>query len=676
MTSDSDGPIGPSPRGVRQSTAHARGRLWNQVRQTRGQLAVILCATIVALGVLGGVVLQDRLEEGRATADAAALVEIGPELFAYSEALHDELVAAVEGDAADFAASVEATDRALSTALARFEQGGVADGTPLSDTLRSTIARNATERSDLRELVLSGDADPAAVIRGYTRLSSAVSSMPLSASTSVADDELARSLVGLTEYSIFVDRLRAEVVALRLASGGEGTVSTTDVAIAMVTADNAERTARAATGSVAVVPSIPDRPVETASARRELIRSDGESLGDRAAWLAEREASFLGSTTAPREVVVDVSELAAEKVAAQQGRLRALAIVLGVVALAGVVVVIVVFRMLLRPLERLSRSTRDLTTRLPELLAAPDQVATGSLVARGGRTSMEVEDLAEGVQMLTSAAIEMASLHERGRRAQGRQLETVARRQATLVNRQLGLLEQYEARELDPVALAHLFELDHVAALMRRSTESILVLAGASQLRPAREPVALHDVLRSAASEISEYRRVDVEIGPNVLVVPHAVARLIHLFAELMDNATKFSPPASTVRAGSRFGDGGLQVYMRDFGLGMDEATLDKLRRRVAAVDSSADDVLDQLGILVVGSLARHLGAAVTFLPEPDGTTVVVTLPLGLFVTADDGGIRPVTERFPAWKPVPTSDPDRIERRPGVLRLHDGTPAR
>ena len=121
----------------------------------------------------------------------------------------------------------------------------------------------------------------------------------------------------------------------------------------------------------------------------------------------------------------------------------------------------------------------------------------------------------------------------------------LARRSQILVDRLIGHLDRLERGEEDPDRLAELFQLDHLATRMRRNDENLLVLAGADSTRIQREPAALIDVLRAAQSEVEHYTRIEFgTVDRDIEVSAHAVNDMVHLVAELFDNATAFPPPA------------------------------------------------------------------------------------------------------------------------------------
>ena len=151
----------------------------------------------------------------------------------------------------------------------------------------------------------------------------------------------------------------------------------------------------------------------------------------------------------------------------------------------------------------------------------------------------------------------------------------LARRSQVLVERQLELLDDLEREESDPDQLDNLFKLDHLAARMRRNDDSLLVLAGSEATRRWSDPVALPAVVLAAVAEIEHYPRVRHEAIDPVHVVGHAVADLVHLLAELLENATVFSPPHTSVQVTARGGERqGAIIEISDEGLGMSPAAV------------------------------------------------------------------------------------------------------
>ncbi|MEV1290524.1 nitrate- and nitrite sensing domain-containing protein [Micromonospora sp. NPDC049679] len=210
----------------------------------------------------------------------------------------------------------------------------------------------------------------------------------------------------------------------------------------------------------------------------------------------------------------------------------------------------------------------------------------------------------------------------------------LARRSQILVDRLIGHLDRLERGEEDPDRLGELFQLDHLATRMRRNDENLLVLAGADSTRVQREPAALIDVLRAAQSEVEHYTRIEFGvIDRDIEVAAHAVNDLVHLVAELFDNATAFSPPDSHVMVEARrIGDRAV-LYVEDRGIGINADQLHDLNERLATPPQVDVAVSRMMGLVVVARLGSRHGVKVELRPAADrGTIADVTLPTAVLV--------------------------------------------
>ncbi|MEU1835698.1 sensor histidine kinase [Micromonospora chersina] len=210
----------------------------------------------------------------------------------------------------------------------------------------------------------------------------------------------------------------------------------------------------------------------------------------------------------------------------------------------------------------------------------------------------------------------------------------LARRSQILVDRLIGHLDRLERGEEDPDRLAELFQLDHLATRMRRNDENLLVLAGADSTRVQREPAALIDVLRAAQSEVEHYTRIEFGvIDRDIEVAAHAVNDLVHLVAELFDNATAFSPPDSHVMVEARRVGDRASLYVEDRGIGISHEQLRELNERLATPPQVDVAVSRMMGLVVVARLASRHGVKVELRPGGDrGTVADVTLPTSVLV--------------------------------------------
>ncbi|GAA4042110.1 sensor histidine kinase [Streptomyces shaanxiensis] len=207
----------------------------------------------------------------------------------------------------------------------------------------------------------------------------------------------------------------------------------------------------------------------------------------------------------------------------------------------------------------------------------------------------------------------------------------IARQSQNLVNLQLTKLDALERAHQDPEVLKGLYELDSTASQLRRYEENLVIISGERPGRSWSEPVALIDILRSAVGEVAEYQRVEVQTEEEVHLAPPAVADVIHLLAELIENATLYSPAPAPVGVRAAMVAKGLAVEIEDRGLGMSEEDYDSFNSQLAEppqfdVVALADDL--RLGMFVIGRLARRHGIAVTLRSSPyGGTTAIVLIP-------------------------------------------------
>ena len=220
-------------------------------------------------------------------------------------------------------------------------------------------------------------------------------------------------------------------------------------------------------------------------------------------------------------------------------------------------------------------------------------------------------------------------------------LVNLARRNQSLLYRQLGLINQLEDQEEDPDALADLFRLDHLATRIRRNAESLLVLSGEEPPRTWGRPVALVDVVRAAIAETEDLDRVVFAVDERLAVFGNAVADLTHLVAELVENAVHFSPPEASVIIRTRpylQTPGAYVLTVEDWGVGMRAEDLTEANDLLKAPRDVDLSVSQRLGLHVVARLAQRHGIEVALTPTPGcGVTAAVVLPPSLF--ADPGAV-------------------------------------
>jgi signal transduction histidine kinase len=266
-------------------------------------------------------------------------------------------------------------------------------------------------------------------------------------------------------------------------------------------------------------------------------------------------------------------------------------------------------------------------------------------------TTEEIGQVAHAVDELHTQALLLAGDEARLRRLVNDMFETMSRRNRSLVDQQLALIDQLERDEENPARLDSLFRLDHLAARMRRNGANLLVLAGAkASLGEQRGPVPLSTVVDAATSEVEDYRRVKTAAVPDRTIVGGVVGDIAHLLAELIDNALRYAPPASPVEVSAVLrNDGGIHLTVVDTGLGMTDGDRRMANVRLRAGGEVTPDNARHMGLFVVARLAARHGMRVRLRgsssDETSGTTAEVYLPPTVLVGAAGGYAAPT-----AWE--------------------------
>ncbi|MFE5494118.1 nitrate- and nitrite sensing domain-containing protein [Streptomyces virginiae] len=298
-------------------------------------------------------------------------------------------------------------------------------------------------------------------------------------------------------------------------------------------------------------------------------------------------------------------------------------------------------RDLVRDLSRLRKEAHEASgVRLPSVmrrLAAGEHVDVETEAPHLEYEKDEVGQVGQALNTLQRAAVEAAVKQADLRRGVSEVFVNLARRNQVLLHRQLTLLDTMERRTEDTEELADLFRLDHMTTRMRRHAEGLVILSGAAPSRQWRKPVQLMDVVRAAVAEVEDYERIEVRRLTRLGIVGPAVADVTHLVAELLENATVFSPPHTAVQVHGERVANGFTLEIHDRGLGMTpEALLDANLRLAETPEFELSDT-DRLGLFVVSRLAQRHSVKVVLQPSPyGGTTAVVFLPSALLTDAPE----------------------------------------
>ncbi len=386
-------------------------------------------------------------------------------------------------------------------------------------------------------------------------------------------------------------------------------------------------------------------------------------------WLAAERAIDTRMIAVIRDqfrVTVDATSASADRML---NRLMLVSGVMLVVTLAAVSISMVLANRLVRRLKRLRSASLDLANeRLPALIRRihhGDQVdaEVETAVVDGGFD--EIGQVAEAFAIAQRTAIETAVGEARTRNGFNKVFLDIAFRSQALVRRQLDVLDVAEARQDDPEDLELLFQLDHLATRARRNSENLLILGGRAPGRRWRNPVALEEIVRSAVSETEGYARVSAIRLPAVSVLGSAVADLIHLLAELIDNAAAFSPPDAPVSVHGNAVGRGVVIEIDDQGLGIVFEERERLNVLLAEPPQFHEMALAghrHLGLFVVSRLAGRHGVTVTLQESPyGGVKAIVLVPWAVLEAGDDNpttAVEPVTTRdLGARSPEPPALP-------------------
>jgi signal transduction histidine kinase len=308
--------------------------------------------------------------------------------------------------------------------------------------------------------------------------------------------------------------------------------------------------------------------------------------------------------------------------------------------IVSIVLSLIIGRGLIRQLRELRESALTLAhEKLPNVISrlrAGEQVDVAEYAPPGVSTGNEIEQVQNAFNVVQHTAVRAAVDESRLRRGISDVFRNLAGRSQSLLHRQLTLLDGMERRATEPDELEDLFRIDHLTTRMRRHAEGLIILSGEAPARGWRQPVPLVDVLRAAVAEVEDYTRIRVLSRTSAAVAGHAVADVIHLIAELAENATVFSPPNTPVRIQGDVVGRGFAVEIEDRGLGISAARLEEINANLANPPQFDLSGSDRLGLFIAGQLAQRHDIKITLRPSVyGGTTAIVLIPTGLVVDQD-----------------------------------------
>jgi signal transduction histidine kinase len=697
------------------STQVTRRGVFPRLRDTRirAKLALILVVPLVAVLALAGVRLVDVGQQASAAGQVQKLTKLGTDVSELAQLLHVErMEAAAYLSGADpldkYNAAIRNTDDHIQT---YFADRDALDNPPSAVVDRLNRIDDHLHTMDATRNVVS-QRNGIAVAEAVSRYSVVITDL-------VSYGDAVSQFAGDGDVA---DGLRALAA---FAKAKAGTAEQEAVAYAArVSRDNSaeQRTAFIAT-QTSQQEALTAFSLAASPAQQTLVDSvvtgDAVNLADQVSTEISRgEAVAPSDVTASLGAVVDLMRWAEQQLESEilkkagddrdsVVRQTAVEAVLVLLVLAvAIALAVVLARSLNLSLRRLREGALSVAHRdLPEVVSRlrdSRNLAENSAeeIVEQVRDPIrlnnrdEIGQVAQAFNVVHREAVRIAAEQAALRTSVSTMFLNLARRSQSLVDRMIGELDTIERTEEDPKRLARLFELDHLATRMRRNDENLLVLAGADSSAPRREDALLVDALRAAQSEVELYNRIEFgTVDTDVSIVAMAVNDVVRLVAELLDNATRFSPPTTIVVADARRIRDYVVIQVEDRGLGMSEEQMDQLNRRLAEPPSVDVAAFRLMGLAVVGRLAARYGIRVELRPNLEGGTVAqVTLPGSIVVLPNrrdalrggsgapelggpelggselggpSGGWetlpagRTATATLPALSPAPMPDPDR-----------------
>jgi signal transduction histidine kinase len=351
-------------------------------------------------------------------------------------------------------------------------------------------------------------------------------------------------------------------------------------------------------------------------------------------------------------------------------------IITGAVLLLVLLAALLVARSLVLPLRRLRAGALDVATvQLPErvkrLSESPDPTSSLEVAPIDVLTEDEIGQVARAFDQVHAEAVRLAGDEALLRTSFNAMFVNLSRRTQSLVERLARMIDSLEQNEEDPDRLSNLFSMDHLVTRMRRNSENLLLLAGHEGARKWSEAVSLADVARAATSEIEQYNRVVLNIQPGVSVIGQAVSDVVHLLAELLENATLFSPKDTQVQVSAQeLSSGGVLIEIADKGIGVSEARLAEMNWRLDNTPAMDVSVSRHMGLFAVARLAERHRIRIRLRPaSPQGLIALVWLPESVIERTNQ-----VYGATGGWQPIAAQDGGgfQVRRTPGQFLGNGG----
>ncbi|MFD6325683.1 nitrate- and nitrite sensing domain-containing protein [Streptomyces sp. NPDC058442] len=652
-------PVPPKPPGGPEGPG-SRVALRNWRISTR--LVSLLALPVVAATSLGGLRISQSMDDIQQLDNMKLLTDITQEATELAHALQEERdqsagPLAHGGKATDFGVKGhrEKTDRARKNFLDSSEEINSASQDGDLKGIRDNLVQLAGDLGDLekiRNTAYVSEDNSTQTVEGYHRLIENLIDLSQDMAEATSNPEMIQRTRALASFSSAKEyaSIQRAVLAAALPAGNDtyGDLSENDRLYAESALESQKselRSFRSIYGEDKATELL--LPIEDGNAiikaadkyaGRALVSDDGlESMAKRSYrdWLDDSSTKIQQMKNVELRLLEEMEQKARElRSATERDAIISGALILLVLGVS-LVGAFVVARSMIRSLRRLEdTATKVAQERLPELVkqlseSDPQDVDT-SVESVGVHSRDEIGRVAAAFDDVHREAVRLAAEQALLRGNVNAMFTNLSRRSQGLIQRQLSLISELESREADPDQLSSLFKLDHLATRMRRNGENLLVLAGEEPGRRWTRPVPLVDVLRAAASEVEQYERIELTAVPTTQVAGRVVNDLVHLLAELLENATSFSSPQTKVKVtGHALPDGRVLIEIHDTGIGLSPEDLAAINERLASPPTVDVSVSRRMGLFVVGRLSQRHGIRIQLRPsDSGGTTALVMLPV------------------------------------------------
>jgi len=613
-------------------------------------IAVIVLALVMGL-VFGGLRVADAAGSAAQFGRVSQLASLGRQVTGLVQALEDErdeTTGVISGGNPDTLAPwYRATDAAA--ARIRVLAAGVGGSFPAN--IQASVATMLSVTNDLGELRKTAQAsqDALAVIANYAAPISDMITVNDQIAQGTSDSSLANNVRTLNSLSLAKDEAAQQraiffhTFTQQFFGDGEQQALTTALSEELGDKASFETTATPAEQN-SFATTVAGQGVNDAEGIEDFILTDGNPLDVTQLGIGVNKAparwySAMSDKIDKMQAVEQgvAGSIVARSQSLQGGAERSAlfnAILTVLVLFLVLIATLVVARSLVRPLRRLREGALDIATvQLPERVRRlgedPDPAASLEVAPIDVLTADEIGQVARAFDQVHAEAVRLAGNEAMLRNNFNAMFVNLSRRSQSLIERLARMIGSLEQNEADPDRLSNLFSMDHLVTRMRRNSENLLLLAGHETARKWSEPVPLADVVRAATSEIEQYSRVAMKIQPGISITGPAVSDVVHLLAEIIENATIFSPKDTPVHiSGQERPSGGVLIEVSDSGVGVPEARLTDMNLRLDNPPVIDVSVSRHMGLFAVARLAERHGVRVRLRARsPRGLTALVWLP-------------------------------------------------